>query len=314
MHTSDCKGAGTDANVFCRLHGRTTDGEAASTAVLQLASSANNFERCRKDVFVVAARELAHVEALEIGHDGAGLFADWHLQHVEVVNSAGEGGGARQVDRALACPAECACASQAFCRHGMRRCARCQPLSRAGHVCAGQRTCFVHNDWISSVKGRQLNMVTLQPGVAPGADNTYAVKVHTGDARGAGSDADVSIVLIGADGARTGELRLESSRNDFERGRCDEFLVNVKVRVSTTALAIALGSDQCCGPCVINEHAVHFVGSHDSSGDLRTLDTCYRTHGWARCQPSTSASRASARRPEGWARCWAPPGSCHTSK
>ena len=89
VHTSDCKGAGTDANVFCRLHGRNPAGDNASTALIQLASSANDFERNHKDTFVVTGQELAHIDSLDIGHDGAGLFADWHLQYVEIANPAG---------------------------------------------------------------------------------------------------------------------------------------------------------------------------------------------------------------------------------
>ena len=97
---------------------------------------------------------------------------------------------------------------------------------------ADQRACFVHQDWIPAIKGRHLNLVSLRPGAAPCADEMYAINVYTGDARGAGTDLDVSIVLIGDDGIRTSELALDSSRNNFERGRCDEFLVNVKVCVT----------------------------------------------------------------------------------
>jgi lipoxygenase homology domain-containing protein 1 len=89
VYTSDLKGAGTDASVFCRILGRTKDGQSASTAILQLSSSKNDFERNSKDTFVVQGTELAYMDTLEIGHDGAGAFADWHLQHVEITNPAG---------------------------------------------------------------------------------------------------------------------------------------------------------------------------------------------------------------------------------
>jgi hypothetical protein len=94
VYTSDQKGSGTDANVFCRVLGQTKDGQPASTAILQLSSSKNDFERNSKDTFVVQGTELAYMDQLEIGHDGAGAFADWHLQHVEITNSAGAPDGA----------------------------------------------------------------------------------------------------------------------------------------------------------------------------------------------------------------------------
>jgi lipoxygenase homology domain-containing protein 1 len=89
VYTSDFKGSGTDANVFCRILGRATDGQSASTAIMQLSSSKSNFERNAKDTFTVQGTELAYMDKLEVGHDGAGMFADWHLQHVEITNSSG---------------------------------------------------------------------------------------------------------------------------------------------------------------------------------------------------------------------------------
>jgi hypothetical protein len=44
------------------------------------------------------------------------------------------------------------------------------------------------------------------------------VSVQTGDVRGAGTDCDISVQLVGASGA-TQELRLESSANNFERNK-----------------------------------------------------------------------------------------------
>jgi hypothetical protein len=47
---------------------------------------------------------------------------------------------------------------------------------------------------------------------------TFRVAVTTSDVRGAGTDANVAIVLYGEKGD-TGERKLESSANDFERGK-----------------------------------------------------------------------------------------------
>lgn len=50
----------------------------------------------------------------------------------------------------------------------------------------------------------------------------YKVSVRTGDKRGAGTDANVFIILHGETGD-TGKRSLESAGNNFERGRVDIF-------------------------------------------------------------------------------------------
>ena len=50
----------------------------------------------------------------------------------------------------------------------------------------------------------------------------YAVSVRTGDKRGAGTDANVYIILHGENGD-SGKRALEGSGNNFERGRVDTF-------------------------------------------------------------------------------------------
>lgn len=51
-------------------------------------------------------------------------------------------------------------------------------------------------------------------------EKSYSVKVHTGDVRGAGTDANVFINLYGENGD-TGERQLKQSENinKFERGQ-----------------------------------------------------------------------------------------------
>jgi hypothetical protein len=50
----------------------------------------------------------------------------------------------------------------------------------------------------------------------------YRVTVHTGDKRGAGTDANVFIILHGEKGD-SGKRKLESSGNNFERAKTDIF-------------------------------------------------------------------------------------------
>lgn len=48
--------------------------------------------------------------------------------------------------------------------------------------------------------------------------NLHAEQVYTSDLRGAGTDARVFIRLEGQGGRDSGPLRLENSKNNFERG------------------------------------------------------------------------------------------------
>lgn len=52
----------------------------------------------------------------------------------------------------------------------------------------------------------------------------YRIRVTTSDTRGAGTDANVFINLFGRQGT-TSRRRLETSANNFERGRTDEFCI-----------------------------------------------------------------------------------------
>jgi hypothetical protein len=52
-------------------------------------------------------------------------------------------------------------------------------------------------------------------------DNTYQIVVHTSDCKGAGTDATVFVDLQGRKG-KTGPLKLDDSRDNFERGKVRE--------------------------------------------------------------------------------------------
>jgi len=70
--------------------------------------------------------------------------------------------------------------------------------------------------------------VLTRDGAQGARARSYVVQVRTGTQRGAGTSANVFMVIIGKDGA-SGELKLETSRNNFERGRTDEFSVECSV-------------------------------------------------------------------------------------
>ena len=47
----------------------------------------------------------------------------------------------------------------------------------------------------------------------------HSPQVFTSDIRGAGTDANVTIILFGSNGIDTGKVKLDSNKNDFERGQ-----------------------------------------------------------------------------------------------
>ena len=55
----------------------------------------------------------------------------------------------------------------------------------------------------------------------------YKIKVTTGMVRGAGTDANVSVTLIGTKDQSKKTLLPKKTKNAFERGCCDEFIVYV---------------------------------------------------------------------------------------
>jgi lipoxygenase homology domain-containing protein 1 len=72
VHTSDIRGAGTDATVFCSIIGAQ-----GKTRQVKLDNSKNNFEKGATDIFTFQDADCGKIEKLIIGHDGSGLGAAW---------------------------------------------------------------------------------------------------------------------------------------------------------------------------------------------------------------------------------------------
>ena len=97
------------------------------------------------------------------------------------------------------------------------------------HGSAGQRAFFLANTWLEAKAGPASLLLdaldasstdAAAAAAALAAAGKYRVTVHTADVRGAGTDADVSIVLMGDGGSSSSrEVALESSANNFERGQ-----------------------------------------------------------------------------------------------
>jgi len=79
------KGAGTDSNIFCKLHGKT-----GNTAEIALAHSenVNKFEQGKIDTFSIGHASLGALTGITIRSDNAGAGSDWLLERVEVIDEA----------------------------------------------------------------------------------------------------------------------------------------------------------------------------------------------------------------------------------
>ena len=191
VKTSDKRGAGTDANVHVVLYG--TDADSGEIPLFVAGDSGDKFERDALDVFIVNSLWIGELQKLRVGHDAVGMGSGWHLERIIV------------------------------------------------HDCLGQTYFFPSDQWIdtpglkSSKKQIVRELVPLEktaqvqrymaPGEAPSPRKltTYTVKVFTGSEKGAGTDANVRVMLYGEFGY-SGPWKLSSRfRDDFERGNIDDF-------------------------------------------------------------------------------------------
>lgn len=89
---------------------------------------------------------------------------------------------------------------------------------------AGQQWVFNNNRWLDKGEDDGQIVRELTPENSPSDTKVvkYKISVRTGDRRGAGTDANVFIIVHGEKGD-TGKRVLEGSGNNFERGRVDVF-------------------------------------------------------------------------------------------
>ncbi|XP_041854417.1 lipoxygenase homology domain-containing protein 1 isoform X1 [Melanotaenia boesemani] len=87
---------------------------------------------------------------------------------------------------------------------------------------------FACNNWLSKVEGDGLFVRDLLGSMDPmdmPKYNKYIVSVLTADLKGSGTDADVFINIFGEFGD-SGERRLDSDKNNFEKGTEDKFTID----------------------------------------------------------------------------------------
>ncbi|KAM6289832.1 lipoxygenase homology domain-containing protein 1 [Aegotheles albertisi] len=91
-----------------------------------------------------------------------------------------------------------------------------------------EETTFTYGEWLSKLKNASGSLLCEMPAVVNDEqmmeDTTYSLQVKTSDVGGAGTDANVSLILFGENGD-TGTLALKESNksNKFERNQMDEF-------------------------------------------------------------------------------------------
>ena len=183
--TSADRGSGTDANVFVEIFG-----ERGSTGRRPLDTSADNFARGATDVFVFESPFLGEIQSVKIGHDNSGFGPAWKLDEV-LVEDATADAEAPEWHR-----------------------------SRA----------FRADAWLDASKPPFATELELTPSDGVFSQRAkvemadYTVTVRTSDLPDAGTDASVSIELVGSEGA-TGWTELGSSGRTFRKGASDEIQI-----------------------------------------------------------------------------------------
>ncbi|XP_033751254.1 lipoxygenase homology domain-containing protein 1-like isoform X2 [Pecten maximus] len=196
VFTGNVRGAGTDSNVFINIYGENFD---SGERQLKDSNNFNKFENGQEDIFKLKIKELGRLVKLRIRHDNKGIGAAWYLDRVEVVDTK-----KRQTFYFLC---------QRWLATG----------EDDGQIC--RELVPVDKSLLSkSGKDSARAEVALE---TKAAMTTYYVNVKTGTVWGAGTDANVYIVLFG-DKDHTDTIFLKSSmtnKNKFEGGQTDKFLV-----------------------------------------------------------------------------------------
>jgi hypothetical protein len=85
VDTGTASGAGTDARVWVFLRGN-RGGTATKSGVMELNSSADDFESGETDLFNKSIEDLGTITQICIQRDDSGLFDDWYLADVRVIS------------------------------------------------------------------------------------------------------------------------------------------------------------------------------------------------------------------------------------
>ncbi|OXB78277.1 UNVERIFIED_CONTAM: hypothetical protein H355_004727 [Colinus virginianus] len=207
VKTGAKKNGGTDANVFITLYGSKDD-----SGMVGLKSSKlhrNKFERGKLDEFTVECVDIGELRKIKIGHDNTAKSTAYT---VRVKTGAKKNGGTD--------------ANVFITLYGSK--------DDSGMV--GLKSSKLHRNKFERGKLDEFTVECVDIGelrkIKIGHDNTvvpYEVTVFTSDVLGAGTDADVFIVLYGMDGIRTSQrslcLNQRERRNCFRRNSVNQFIL-----------------------------------------------------------------------------------------
>lgn len=210
VHTGDVSNAGTNSNVFICLYGEF--GDSGERKLDKSETHMDKFERNNEDIFSFNCVNLGPLSKVKVWHDNSGLKSAWHLDRIEIEDKLAEEKHVFPCNRWLATSED----DGQICRELVKVDERALKLER-------KRTLSRKTSVISNVDGVDLE--------AKARITTYEVSVSTGDVRGAGTNANVYVIMYGAEGD-TGKVPLKTSktfRNKFERGQTDVFTVDAKV-------------------------------------------------------------------------------------
>ena len=194
-------------------------GEKGDTGKKLLESGQDDFERNHLDTFVLQCMDIGAIKRISIGHDNSATppatsntimsqFLRFYIhaktyQFLRVFlaeNQRFEGGHVLTVVRGGA--------------EGLGAGWYCENVVVTAENLS---TDFPLQAWFDDSHGDNKTERMVDAGAVIVAPTKYRVRVRTGNIRGAGTDADVIIVLFGANGS-SGEQKLDSGRDDFERG------------------------------------------------------------------------------------------------
>ncbi|CDQ62070.1 unnamed protein product [Oncorhynchus mykiss] len=220
IKTGEKKHAGTDANVFAIIYGEKDD-----TGIINLKACKthkNKFEQGMVDEFTVEAVDLGELEKLRIGHDNSGEITGSSFHSFPPINKVallvGFWTGWRSTPplRASDSVSHVALQTELYMP--------CKSCSLTFKQVWSMILCF-YNTFQGSLQCTLLSRTVCL--VVP-----YEIKMYTSDVFGAGTDADVFIVLYGWKGLCTQQKHLCVNKRErrlfFERGAEDMFIVELE--------------------------------------------------------------------------------------
>ena len=197
--------------------------------------------RCSEDVFEVLDSYLGDLHAVTVGHDGTGPNPAWHLDRVEV-QCIGPAPMVPLTPRLKAAAGEQPLSARSNASSsrvsfllgsvqtaGAGAAVAATPApppppaaAAASVVPVGKATLFPCNAWLDERLGGGVLVRRLPAAREMAGKAWYSISLVTSDVKGAGTDADVHVALVGAAGS-SNRITLPSKPEHFERGQRDTF-------------------------------------------------------------------------------------------